>query len=83
MSDIDRPSGAGAPKNRSAGVTGWNRIFDSFGVYAEAPTGRNTCRTGPMPGRGAGIGGMYEACYKEISTLECREAPAARTIDII
>ena len=64
-------------------MTSWNIIFDAFGVYAEAPTGRNTCRKGPMLGRGAALGGMFEACYKKISTLESREAPATRISDII
>ena len=83
MSDIDQPSGAERSKTRSAGVTGWNLFFDAFGVYAEAPTGRNTCRIGPRLGRGADIIGMFEACYKEISTLESREAPATGKDDII
>ena len=83
VSDIDRPGGAGAPKNRSVGVTGRNLIFDAFAVYAEAPPGRPTCRIGPMPGRGAALGGMFGACYKKTSTLEGREAPATRKNDII
>ena len=46
-------------------MTSWNLIFDAFGVYAEAPTGRNTCRAGLMLGRGAALGSMFGACYKK------------------